>query len=71
MILGYRDRRTERFANGQLVKDLQGVEHQATKRLAILNAAPSLGTSRTLPRARQMELQGGSSHGLRIDRASH
>ena len=49
MILGYRDKRTERFASGQFVKDLQGIEHQATKRLAILNAAPSLATLRILP----------------------
>ena len=31
MILGYRDRRAERFASGQFVTDLQGIEHQATK----------------------------------------
>ena len=70
MILGYRDRRAERFASGQFVTDLQGIEHQATKRLSILNAAPSLGTLRTLP-SNRLEALGGDRKGqysIRINR---
>ena len=63
MILGYRDRKTERFASGQFVRDFQGFERQAAKRLAILNAAPSLGTLRTLPSDR-LEALGGDRKGL-------
>ena len=70
MILGYRDRRTERFASGQFVRAFQGFEHQAAKRLAILNAAPSLGTLRTLP-SNRLEALGGDRRGqysIRINR---
>ena len=58
MILGYGDRRTERFADGRFVREFQGFEGQATKRLAILNAAPSLGTLRSLP-SNRLEALGG------------
>ena len=70
MLLGYRDRRTERFASGQFVRAFQGFEHQAAKRLAILNAAPSLGTLRTLP-SNRLEALGGDRRGqysIRINR---
>ena len=46
MILGYRDKKTENFARGEFVKAFQGFEDQAAKRLAILNAVPSLDTLR-------------------------
>lgn len=49
MILGYRDKRTQRFAMGEFVKALSGIEAQAAKRLAILDAAPSLEALRVLP----------------------
>jgi proteic killer suppression protein len=49
MILSYRDKRTERFGQGDFVEAFQGVEQQAERRLAILNAAPSLNTLRVLP----------------------
>lgn len=49
MILSYRDRRTERFAQGERVRAFQGFEQQAERRLAILNAATSLDTLRILP----------------------
>lgn len=58
MILTFRDKRTERFARGQLVKEFQGFERQAARRLAILNAAPSLDTLRALPSNRLEALQG-------------
>ena len=70
MILGYRDRKTERFASGQFVRDFQGIADQATKRLAILNAAPSLDTLRALP-SNRLEALGGNRKGqfsIRINR---
>jgi len=70
MILGYRDRKTERFASGRFVRDFQGFELQATKRLAILDAAPSLGTLRTLP-SNRLEALGGDRKGqysIRVNR---
>ena len=62
MILGYRDRRTERFASGRMVREFQGFEQQAVKRLAILNAAPSLQTLRDLP-GNRLEALGGDRKG--------
>ncbi|WNJ93885.1 type II toxin-antitoxin system RelE/ParE family toxin [Bosea sp. 685] len=41
MILSYRDKRTERFAEGDFVKDFQGFERQAWKRLDDLRALPN------------------------------
>ena len=58
MILSYRDKRTESFARGEFVKAFQGFEDQAAKRLAILNAAPSLDTLRALPSNRLEALRG-------------
>ena len=70
MILGYRDRKTERFAGGQFVREFQGFEQQAAKRLSILNAAPSLETLRALP-SNRLEALGGDRQGeysIRINR---
>ena len=70
MILGYRDNKTERFANGRTVRGFQGFEQQATRRLSILNAAPSLGTLRNLP-SNRLEALGGDRKGqfsIRINR---
>ncbi len=58
MILGYRDKKTERFAQGEFVKAFGGIEAQAAKRLAILNAAPSLDALRALPSNRLEALKG-------------
>ena len=58
MILSYRDKKTERFAMGEFVKAFSGFEDQATKRLVILNAAPSLETLRALPSNRLEALRG-------------
>ena len=58
MIRGFRDKRTERFAQGEFVRDFQGFEQQAERRLAILNAAPSLDTLRALPSNRLEALRG-------------
>ena len=56
MILSYRDKKTEGFAKGEFVKAFQGFEDQAAKRLAILNAAPTLDTLRALPSNRLEEV---------------
>jgi toxin HigB-1 len=58
MILSYRDKKTERFAQGEFVKAFQGFEDQAARRLSILNAAPSLDTLRALPGNRLEALKG-------------
>ena len=39
MILSYRDKRTEAFAEGEFVRDFQGFTVQAYRRLEILEAA--------------------------------
>jgi proteic killer suppression protein len=49
MILGFRDKSTAAFASGDFVRQFQGFERQAYKRLEILAAATSLNDLRTLP----------------------
>jgi proteic killer suppression protein len=58
MILSYRDKKTERFAQGEFVKAFQSFEDQAARRLSILNAALSLDTLRALPGNRLEALKG-------------
>lgn len=58
MILGYRDRRTEAFANGHLVREFQRFDRQAYKRLEILDAASGLEELRALPSNRLEALKG-------------
>tara|TARA_R110002126_G_scaffold85058_1_gene206259 strand:- start:8462 stop:8746 length:285 start_codon:yes stop_codon:yes gene_type:complete len=58
MILSYRGKKTPAFANGDFVKAFAGFEAQAERRLAILNAAPSLDTLRALPSNRLERLKG-------------
>ena len=69
MILGYRDRRTERFAAGEFVAAFQSFERQAAKRLSILNAAPSLRTLQALPSNRLEALKGNrvGQYSIRIN----
>jgi proteic killer suppression protein len=68
-ILGYRDKRTEQFAAGKFVRALQGFAEQAAKRMAILNAAPSLETLRALPSNRLEALRGNrdGQYSIRIN----
>ena len=70
MILGFRDRRTQRFAAGAYIRAFQGFERLAAKRLAILNAAPSLATLRELPGNRLEALKGerAGQYSIRINR---
>ena len=58
------------FAAGEFVAAFQGFEQQAAKRLAILNAAPSLDTLRALPSNRLEALQGTrkGQYSIRINR---
>lgn len=49
MILSFRDKRTEAFANGEFVNAFQSFDRQGWKRLEILAAATSLNDLRSLP----------------------
>jgi len=69
MILGYRDKKTEQFANGEMVKAFQGFADQAGRRLAILNAATSLADLRSMRGNRLEALRGGRAgqYSIRIN----
>jgi toxin HigB-1 len=58
MILSYRDKRTEAFANGTFVREFQSFDRQAWKRLEILDAATGLEDLRALPSNRLEALRG-------------
>jgi proteic killer suppression protein len=58
MIVSYRDKRTESFANGQRVRDFSGFDRQGWKRLEVLDAATSLEDLRALPGNRLEALRG-------------
>ena len=70
MIVGYEDERTEMFAAGEFVPAFQGFEQQAARRLAILNAAPSLDTLRALSSNRLESLRGerNGQYSIRMNR---
>jgi proteic killer suppression protein len=61
MILSYGDKRTEAFARGEFVREFQGFDRQAYKRLEILEAATALEELRALPSNRLEALKGGRS----------
>ena len=61
MIVSYRDKRTEHFAGGDLVREFQAFSEQAYKRLEILEAATSLEDLRALPSNRLEALRGDRS----------
>ncbi len=70
MIKSYRDKKTRKFADGTRVKEFQGFERQAEKRLEILDAAETLGELRALP-SNRFEALGGARAGqysIRINR---
>jgi proteic killer suppression protein len=48
MILNYRDKRTQAFAQGLFVREFQGFARQAYRRLEVLDAAISLEELRAL-----------------------
>ena len=69
MILGYRNRRTKQFAEGEFVRQFQGFERQAWKRLEILDAATSLADLAGLPSNRLEALKGdrAGQYSIRIN----
>jgi proteic killer suppression protein len=69
MIRSYRDKRTREFAQGKFVREFQGFEDQAAKRLSILNAATSLNDLRQLNSNRLEALKGDRSgqYSIRIN----
>ncbi|MCP3470676.1 type II toxin-antitoxin system RelE/ParE family toxin [Bradyrhizobium sp. CCGUVB1N3] len=58
MIVGYRDKRTERFAAGQHVREFSGFARQAETRLDRLDAATSVADLAALPGNRLEALKG-------------
>jgi toxin HigB-1 len=58
MISSYRDKRSERFASGEMVREFRPFAVQAYKRLDILEAATSLEDLRALPSNRLEALRG-------------
>jgi toxin HigB-1 len=69
MIVSYRDRKTERFANGEHVKELSGVARQAETRLDRLESATSLEDLAGLPGNRLEALKGNrqGQYSIRIN----
>ncbi len=69
MILGFRDKRTEAFARGEFVREFQGFDRQAYKRLEILDAATALEDLRGLPSNRLETLKGdrAGQYSIRIN----
>lgn len=69
MILGYRDKRTEKFAAGERVPAFSGFSRQAEKRLEILAAAVRLEDLRGLPSNRLEGLKGdrAGQYSIRIN----
>jgi proteic killer suppression protein len=58
MIVSYRDRKTERFASGDRVREFSGFARQAEIRLDRLEAATSLADLAALPGNRLEALRG-------------
>src|SRR6266700_353539 len=58
MIVSYRDKRTERFANGEHVREFSGFARQAEMRLDRLEAAANLKDLAALPGNRLEALKG-------------
>lgn len=58
MIKSYRDKKTERLANGEFVRAFSGFSRQAEKRLEILDAAESTVDLAALPSNRFEALSG-------------
>lgn len=69
MIRGFRDRRTQRFAEGERVAQFESFRRQAEKRLRVLDAATALGDLAGLPGNRLEALRGDrkGQHSIRIN----
>lgn len=70
MIRSFKDRKTQRFCNGEHVPAFQSFEAQAEKRLAILNAATTVNDLRAMPSNRLEALHGDrkGQYSIRINR---
>ena len=70
MVRGFKDRRTERFFEGQLVRAFQGFADQATRRLTVLDNAASLQDLAGLPSNKLEALSGDRTdqYSIRINR---
>ena len=70
MIRTFKDRRTERFFEGRLVRAFHGFTDQATRRLTVLNNASSLRDMAALPSNRLETLSGDRTgqYSIRINR---
>jgi proteic killer suppression protein len=69
MIVSYKDKRTERFARGEHVRDFSGFARQAEVRLDRLDAATNLGDLAALSGNRLEALKGDrlSFYSIRIN----
>jgi proteic killer suppression protein len=69
VIVSYRDRRTERFALGERIREFSGFAGQAEIRLDRLEAAHSLSDLRALPGNRLEALRGdrAGQYSIRIN----
>lgn len=69
MIVSYRDKRTEAFANGEFVREFQGFDRQGWKRLEILDAALSLTELGQLPsnRLESLKADRAGQYSIRIN----
>jgi toxin HigB-1 len=54
----YRDRRTQRFAEGEFVKEFQAMDRAAERKLRMLQVAKSLNDLRQIPGNRLEKLSG-------------
>jgi proteic killer suppression protein len=66
----YRDRRTERFAGGERIRDFQAFKEQAERRLDVLEAAVSRNDLMLLP-SNRFEALGGNRKGQFSIRINH
>ena len=70
MIRSFRDRRTERFAEGEQVAQFEPFRRQAEKRLRLLEAATSLGDLAQSPgnRLEALKVDRKGEYSIRINR---
>jgi len=66
MIRSFKDGKTERFFEGQFIRDFQGFTEQATHRLAVLDSAESLRDLSALRSNRLESLSGDRKGQYRI-----
>ena len=69
MIKSYRERKTQKFANGERVAQFEPFRRQAEKRLRLLEASTSIGDLRQLPGNRLEALKGAryGQYSIRIN----